>query len=153
MKRSDLQERVKESHNKLLMALDGFTEEQAAKPGVNPNWCARDALAHIVAWEFELSRILDEIRDGTYKPQKLPKEEIDEFNAKAVSTRHDWAMSEVADEYNAAHTQVDRAINELPDEVDESSRAYRWIEIVAIRHPADHATQIEEFRKQIGANS
>jgi uncharacterized damage-inducible protein DinB len=148
MKKSEIEERVRESHLKLLQALDGLTEDEATRVGLNPQWSIRDALAHIVAWELHGADAISEIQAGTWKPQRLNKELIDNFNAQAVAVRRDFSMREVSDEFNAAHARMLGLIATLPDEIDESSPTYKFIEGVTFRHMTHHAAQIAEWRQK-----
>lgn len=150
MKKTEVEERVRESHLKLLKALDGVTEEQATRVGLNPQWSVKDALAHIVAWELQGADTISEIQAGTWKPQRLNKEMIDQFNAQAVKLRSELSMREVSDEFNAAHSRMESLIASLPDEIDESSPTYKFIEGVTFRHMTHHAAQIEEWRQKQG---
>jgi hypothetical protein len=146
MKKTEIEERVRDSHLKLLKALDGLTEEEAARVGLNPQWSIKDALAHVVAWESQGADTIREIQAGTWKPQRLNKEMIDEFNARAVEVRRELSMREVSDEFNAAHSRMESLIASLPDEIEESSPTYKFIEGVTFRHMTHHAAQIEEWR-------
>jgi hypothetical protein len=146
MKKTELKERVHESHEKLIKALDGLTEEQATRVGLTSEWSIKDALAHIVAWEFEGVRIINEIQQGTWQPRRLDHQMIDDFNAQAVTDRRERSMREVADEFNIAHMEMERVIESLPDEVDESSPAYKFVEGVTFKHHAHHAAQIEKYK-------
>ncbi|HEX8845078.1 MAG TPA: maleylpyruvate isomerase N-terminal domain-containing protein [Pyrinomonadaceae bacterium] len=150
MKKTELQERVRESHHKLTEALDGLTEEQATRTGLNPKWSVKDALAHISAWEIEAARIVREIQEGTWKPQRLNQEMIDEFNRQAVESRREHSMPQVREEFDAAHSDMERLIEALPDEVDESTPAYKYIEAVTFKHLTHHAAQIAEYKKGVG---
>ena len=149
MKKMELQERVREAHQKLTKAIDGLTEEEATRKGLNPQWSVKDALAHIVAWEFEGARIVREIQEGTWKPQRLSNQLIDEFNARAVEERTDRSMREVTDEFNVAHSEIERLIESLPDEIDESTPTYKFIEGVTFKHHAHHAAQIEGWKTTV----
>lgn len=148
MKKTELMERVREAHEKLTKALEGLTDEEATRTGLTPEWSAKDALSHIAAWEIEGTRILSEIQSGTWKPQKLNKEAIDQFNAHAVESRRGNSMSEVRLEFDEAHREMERAIvNLLADEVDESSPAYKFVEGTTFRHHTHHAEQIQKYRE------
>jgi hypothetical protein len=149
MTKTELRERVRASHEKLTKALDGLSEEQATRRGLNPQWSIKDALAHITAWETEGARIVGEIQNGTWKPQRLDKQAIDDFNARAVEARKQDSMPQVREEFDAAHREMERVINSLPEEIDESSPAYKYIEGVTFRHFAHHAAQIEGWKRQL----
>ncbi|HEV2763509.1 MAG TPA: DinB family protein [Pyrinomonadaceae bacterium] len=149
MKRTELLERVREAHTRLVNALDGLSEEEASRAGLNENWSVKDALAHISAWEVEGARIISEIQQGTWKPQQVNKELIDEFNARAVEERRARSMREVTDEFNTAHQEMERVLESLPEEVDEKSPAFEYARAITFRHHAHHAGQIEEWKKKI----
>lgn len=146
MKKTELQERVRESHAGLTAALEGLTEEEATRVGLTEQWSIKDALAHIAAWEIEAARIVKEIQDGTWKPRRLNQEQIDEFNRQAVESRRERSFPQVREEFDAAHAEIERVINTLPEEVDEATPAYRYIEAVTFKHFAHHGAQIQKFR-------
>lgn len=146
MKKSEIMERVRASHGKLTDALEGLSEEQATRTGLNPQWSIKDALAHITAWEIEGARILREIQAGSWKPQRLNGQLIDEFNARAVEERLMRSMREAREEFDRAHGEMEQVIASLPEEIDEKSPTYKFIEGVTFRHHAHHAAQIEEFK-------
>jgi uncharacterized protein (TIGR03083 family) len=150
MKKTELLERVRASQEKLTTALDGLSEEQATRAGLTPQWSIKDALAHIVAWELEGARIIGEIQQGTWKPQKFDKQMIDDFNAHASEERKNLTMEQVRAEFNSAHRKMEDTLAAMPDEIDESSPAYKYAEGVTFRHHAHHAAQIEEFKKGMG---
>jgi len=148
MKRTDLQERVRESHGGLVSALEGLSEDDATRVGLTEQWSIKDALSHIAAWEIEVARIVKEIQAGTWKPQRMNQEMIDEFNRQAVEDRRERSFPQVREEFDAAHEEMERVIGSLPEEVDESSPAYRYIEAVTFKHFAHHGAQIQKFRDE-----
>lgn len=152
MKKAELLERVRAGRAKLDRALDGLTEAQAMQTGLNPQWSVKDALAHVVAWELEGASIVRAIRERTGKPPRLDKQQIDDFNARAVEQRRARTMREVSDELDAAHGEMERLIESLPDEVDESSATYKYIEGVTFHHHESHAAQIEEYKQRMKAD-
>lgn len=150
MKKSEIEERVRESHKKLTDALEGVSEEQGTRVGLNPQWSIKDALSHITAWEIEGARIVREIQGGVWKPQRLSQQLIDDFNARAVEERAARSYVEVHEEFGRAHTEMQQLIASLPDEIDESSPTYKFIEGVTFRHHVHHAAQIEDWKQKLG---
>jgi uncharacterized damage-inducible protein DinB len=148
MKKTELQEKVREAHTRLTKALEGLSEADATRVGLNANWSVRDALSHIVAWEVEGARIVSEIQAGTWQAQQLDEQGIDDFNARAVSERRARSMREVRDEFDKTHSHMESVIASLPDEIDEASPTYEYIAGVTAWHQASHAAQIEKYRKQ-----
>jgi hypothetical protein len=149
MKKTELQEHVREAHKGLVAALDGLSEDEATRVGLNENWSVKDALSHMAAWEIEAARIITEIQQGTWKPQRMSKETIDEFNRQAVESRKERSMPQVREEFDAAHREMERLIETLPEEVDESTPTYKYIESVTFKHFASHGAQIERWKKQM----
>lgn len=151
MRKTELLERVYVAHERLTKALEGLTEEQATRVGLNAEWSVKDALAHVAAWEIEGVRSISEIQAGVWKPQKFDKQSIDEFNAHAVESRRQNSMSEVRLEFDEAHREMERSIvSLLPDEVDESSPAYKFVENTTFHHHTSHAEQIEQWKLKMG---
>ena len=148
MKKTEIQERVRAAHRKLTDALDGLSEEEAARVGLTSQWSVKDALAHISAWETEGERRLREIAAGTWQPQRLSHEMIEDFNARAVGERKTRSWAELREEFDRAHASLEEFIASLPDEIDEKSPTYKFIEGVTFRHHEHHAGQIENYRKQ-----
>jgi hypothetical protein len=149
MKKTELLERVRAAHAQLTKALDGLTEEEATRVGLNPQWSVKDALAHIAAWEIEGALRISEIQKGTWKPQRFDQKMIDEFNVQATESRRERSMGEVRAEFDEAHSALERLLESLPDEVKESSPIYKYAEGVTFQHHAHHAAQIEEWKQRI----
>jgi hypothetical protein len=149
MKKTELQERVRETHQGLVEALEGLSEDEATRKGLTAEWSIKDALSHISAWEIEVARIVGEIQNGTWKPQRLNNEMIDEFNRQAVESRQNDSMPQVREEFDAAHREMERIIESLPEEVDESTPTYKYIEAVTFKHFAHHGALIKEWKKQM----
>ena len=148
MRKAELLERARGAHGAFVGALEGLDEERAARVGVNPRWSVKDVLAHIAAWEAEAAGVLARLRAGEAGP-RLDRETIDGFNAAAVEERRARSFRELREEYDEAHRRITEALDALPEEVDESSREYRFAEVVAVIHPAHHAAQIEEWKKKM----
>ncbi|HEX8097593.1 MAG TPA: maleylpyruvate isomerase N-terminal domain-containing protein, partial [Pyrinomonadaceae bacterium] len=104
MQRSELIGRMRESHERLARALDGLSEEQATRKGLNPQWSVKDCLAHIAAWEIEGTNIVKAMAGGKWVPQEMDMSLINKYNARAIEQRVNNSMREVTDEFNAART-------------------------------------------------
>ena len=154
MNKTEMQAGVRESRGRMNDMLDGLTEEDAARVGLNANWAIKDALAHVVAWERQGAQSVNEILNGTYQQQKLDKETINAFNARATEERRGRTLAELREEMQAAQSAIDSAIALLPEEADEATAgAFKFVEIVSARHYAQHAAQIEEWRQKMSGNT
>ncbi len=147
MKKTELLERVRVAHGEMERALEGLSEEDATRAGLNPNWSVRDALAHVVAWELEGARAIEGLRAGTYTPRPFDKETIDRFNEEAVSERRGRTFAEVRAEFDDAHRRMTGVLETLPDEIEERTPVYKFAEGTTLKHLSHHAAQIEEWKK------
>ena len=68
------------------------------------------------------------------------------FDQRAVAFTLDFA--EVREEFDRAHLEMQQLIASLPDEIDEKSPTYKFIEGVTFRHHAHHAEQIAKYRDE-----
>jgi hypothetical protein len=149
MKKTELLARVRTAHAGMLHALEGLTEEDATRAGLNPNWSVRDALSHVVAWEKEGARAIEDIRAGTYQPRPFDKESIERFNEEAVTERRTRTFAEVRAEFDAAHHAIETVLESFPEEIEERTPAYKFAEGVTFKHLSHHAAQIEEWKKKM----
>ena len=147
MKKTELLERVRSAREAMERALEGLSEEDATRAGLNPNWSVRDALAHVVAWEIEGANAIEGIRAGTYAPRPFDKETIDLFNEQAVAERRGRTFAEVRAEFEEAHTRMTGVLESLPEEIEERTPVYKFAEGVTFKHLSHHAAQIEEWKK------
>jgi hypothetical protein len=153
MLKTEIQERVKTAHQELVSALDDVPDEQTTCVGLTSHWSVKDALAHIAAWEIEGARIVSEIQSGTWKPQRLDKQMIDDFNARVVEERRALSMIEQRAEFDLAHERMSDVIETLPNQVDEKSPTYKFVEGVTFRHHSHHAEQIRQFNENCRATN
>jgi uncharacterized protein (TIGR03083 family) len=147
MKKTELLERVRAAREEMERALEGLSEEDATRPGLNPNWSVRDALAHVVAWEIEGANAIEGLRAGTYSPRPFDKETIDLFNEQAVAERRRRTFAEVRSEFEDAHERMTGVLESLPEEVEERTPVYKFAEGVTFKHLSHHAAQIEQWKK------
>ena len=149
MKKTELLERVRAAREAMERALEGLSEEDATRKGLNPNWSVRDALAHVVAWEIEGANAIEGLRAGTYAPRPFDKEAIDLFNDQAVTERRGRTFAEVRAEFEEAHTRMTGVLESLPEEIEERTPVYKFAEGVTFKHLSHHAAQIEEWKKKM----
>ena len=68
---------------------------------------------------------------------------------RVAAERRGRALAELAEEFGAAHRRMTEVLGRLPEEVDESTPAYKFTEAVTFRHFAHHAAQIEEWKRKM----
>jgi hypothetical protein len=149
MKREELLRQVNELQCRVTSVLDGLTERQAMSVGLNAQWSVKDLLAHLTSWKERAVVELVRIENGTWQPQKMEMEAVHKFNAEVVSDRQSRSLPLVRAELEQVHEEMLRLISVLPNEVDESSPAFRVINGAGIRHVAHHAAQLERWKLKL----
>jgi hypothetical protein len=146
MKKSEVLERVRAAHERLARALEGLSEEEATRTGVTAQWSVRDALGHVVAWEFKGAEVLGELIRGNSVPN-IDDEMIERFNAEKAAERRTRSLAEVKAEAEESHRRLIETLEQLPEELDESTRLYRFTEVATFGHITHHTEQIENWRR------
>jgi hypothetical protein len=88
------------------------------KPGLvvyaDSGWRAQDIIAHIAAWEEEVTRALEAYTwDKVYR---IPDFELDRYNAAQYEARREQSPDEVADGWRSARKDLIAAVRELSPE-------------------------------------
>jgi hypothetical protein len=149
MKKQELLNRVHEAHKQVTNVLDSLTDEQLMRVGLNAEWSVKDLLAHLASWNERGARELVSIEQGTWQPQKLEIAAVHEFNAEVVNGKRIKPFSDVRADFDRAHEEMMRLIENLPEELDENSPALRVVNGTGIRHIVYHAAQLEEWKLKL----
>ena len=91
------------------IAVEGRLEEAAAG-----EWTFRDVAAHAAAWMVEAVRVLPEYRAG--RPSEYTSDDVERFNAAAVTARRDLDEGELLGELDGAFGDLRRAAADLRDD-------------------------------------
>jgi len=125
--------------------VDSLPEDKVAEPGYFvEGWSAKDLVAHIGSWLAEAGVVLEQIRFGTYRPEEI---DIDAMNETFHDAMHDVAFSDVRAQGTAARNRMLRAWRSLPDD---SPEADRWISKAGPEHYAEHLPRLEEWVRDLG---
>ncbi len=85
------------SHQQLLRAIDGLSEQELRVPFPGRDWSIHDTLAHLAANEALMLELAKDIVRGTRTD--LPDDfDNDRFNAESVAARRDTPTSEIRQE-------------------------------------------------------
>jgi len=98
--------------------IDSLTDAQKAAPVLPDGWTIKDVLAHITAWEQELTGWLD-VANAGHEPNvpAFTQAYTDQTNAAIYRRNRDRSYGDVYAEYQATHTHdVLRAVAALPDD-------------------------------------
>ena len=85
------------SHQQLLRAIDGLSEQELRVPFPGRDWSIHDTLAHLAANEALMKHLAEDIVRGT--PTNLPHDfDNDRFNAESVAARRNEPTQEIRQE-------------------------------------------------------
>ena len=85
------------SHQQLLRAMDGLSEQELRVPFPGRDWSVHDTLAHLAANEALMMELAQDIVRGTRT--NLPDDfDNDRFNAESVAARQDKPTQEIRQE-------------------------------------------------------
>jgi Mycothiol maleylpyruvate isomerase N-terminal domain len=122
-------------------------EERVAEPGYFvEGWSAKDLVAHVGSWLAEAGVVLEQIRFGTYRPEEI---DIDAMNEAFFEAMHDVPFSVVRAQGMAARSRMLRAWESLPQG---SPEADRWIGKAGPEHYAEHLPRLREWVREVGGD-
>jgi Mycothiol maleylpyruvate isomerase N-terminal domain len=125
--------------------VDSLPPDLVGEPGYFvEGWSAKDLIAHIGSWLAEAGVVLERIRSGTYRPEEI---DIDAMNETFFDAMHDVAFEDVRAQGVAARNRMLRAWRSLPTE---SAEADRWIRKAGPEHYAEHLPRLEGWVRELG---
>lgn len=132
--------------NELHVVLDSLTEQEALEQGYYPEgWSAKDVLAHIGSWLAEAGIALEQIRNGTYRPEEL---NIDALNEQCLVGMRDLTIRDVRLQSAAARSRLRREWAMLPAETPD---AETWVRKAGPEHYAEHLPRLRAWVQEIRA--
>jgi len=106
-------------------------------------WSAKDLVGHIGSWLAEAGVVLERIRAGTYRPEEI---DVDRMNEEFFAALHDVSFPVVRAQALTARAQMLRAWGALPEP---SAEADRWISKSGPEHYEEHLPRLEEWVREL----
>ena len=132
--------------NELHAVLDSLTEQEALEPGYYPEgWSAKDVLGHIGSWLAEAGIALEQIRNGTYRPEEL---DIDALNEQCRIGMKDLTLRDVRLQSAAARHRLREEWANLPVV---SAEAETWVKKAGPEHYAEHLPRLRAWVQELRA--
>ena len=114
--------------------------EQAEHPGYyREGWSAKDALAHVGGWLAVAGAVLQQIREGTYRPGEI---DIDAMNHRFLENLKDMPFDTIKPQATTARARMLQAWSELPEL---SPEAAFWIRKAGAEHYGEHLPRLREW--------
>jgi hypothetical protein len=158
MTKQELIERIEQDWAKLQSSLDGLTEEQMHASGVVGTWSIKDILAHITAWQSRLITAMFKAARGFTPETTEGGATVDQLNEKWYREMKDRPFEQVWDDLDSSYHQLLKRIDSLSDQDLFDPQRFAWmrgdpfstyIAGDSYEHYAEHAAQIEEWRKKL----
>jgi hypothetical protein len=120
--------------------VDSLPEKDVATPGYfEEGWSAKDLVAHLGSWLAEAGIVLERIRFGTYRPEEL---DIDSMNQQFYGAMKDVPFRTVQAQASAARNRMLRAWYSLGGSAPEADR---WISKAGPEHYAEHLPRLHQW--------
>jgi uncharacterized protein (TIGR03083 family) len=158
MTKQELIEHIEIEWARLQAALDGLSEEQMHRPGVVGDWSVKDILAHITAWQSRLITAMFKAERG-FAPEATDDDAtVDQLNEKWYREMKDRPFEQVWDDLDSSYHQILKRLDSWTDDKLFSARQFAWMQGApferyiagdSYEHYAEHAVQIEAWRKQM----
>jgi Protein of unknown function (DUF1706) len=158
VKKTETLQRLKDSREAFLKAIDGLTDEAMVEPGVVGEWSLRDLFVHLTLWEAELVTTLYYVKLGRKPPAgTVTSESMDQKNARWHAENKDRPLERARTDFAAVRQQTLRRVRALTQaEIDhaekltwlEGAPLEKWIASDTYEHEAEHLQQIREWRER-----
>ncbi len=124
--------------------VDTLPPEHAERPGYyREGWSAKDALAHIGSWLAVAGALLQQIREGTYRPESI---NIDEMNGRFFETLKDVPLDSIRAQARTARARMLQAWSQLPELTPD---AISWIRKAGAEHYEEHLPRLREWISEL----
>lgn len=158
MKKSDIQDKLDENRERLLVALEPLPDEALEEPGAMDDWSVTDILAHLTAWESELVTGLMRIKQGKTPTKMIAAfEDVDGYNARRYKENKGRDIDRIFDDLQGVRVQLEQWLEEFSDRDLTDPKRYHWSEGITLAHiikensfghDEEHTPQIEDFAKR-----
>ncbi len=126
--------------------VDELPRDRVAEPGYfAEGWSAKDLVGHVGSWLAEAGAVLERIRTGTYRPDEI---DVDTMNEAFYAAMRDVSFADVQVQGIAARNRMLHAWTALPEM---SPEADRWIRKAGPQHYAEHLPRLREWVAELGS--
>jgi uncharacterized protein (TIGR03083 family) len=144
-----------DARERLMASLEGLTEEEMLEPGVCGDWSVRDVVAHVAAWDREVTATFAAMLEGERLPfLDFDEDELEQFNQDRQAAARDMPVPDAVAELTASRqalldllkaTNNTRLFAPAPgdEHADMSIAACLGAQI---SHDEEHAEMIETWR-------
>jgi hypothetical protein len=129
-----------------LGLVESLTADQMVEPGYYPEgWSVKDLLGHIGAWQAETVQVLEQIRVGTFGPQRV---DVDVLNQQFYEANKDLPLPVVRAECWSARNRMLEEWNALSQVTPD---AEEWFVESGANHYEEHNGRLREWVGELSA--
>ncbi len=148
MDKDTLTTRERDAWAELRATVDRLTPEQHERPGANADgWSMKDVLWHIAHWWKDLTRMLGEMREGTFVEPEDDDERTNAENARTLEESRRMHLADVEQGVDMARGRMLAAWDALPEVTEPAERWFVW---ETIEHYEEHLEDARRFAEQNG---
>jgi hypothetical protein len=125
LSKAELLEQIRSEHGLLEATLARLTHAQMLLPGVDGEWCVKDALAHISLWERWMIRWTNNLLQGE-KPDTPNPWDVDRINAEGYEKVKRLALAEVLEEFRLSYWDSVALAESLSEEQLQTDHPETW---------------------------
>ncbi|NPV65525.1 MAG: ClbS/DfsB family four-helix bundle protein [Anaerolineae bacterium] len=160
MSKKALLDDLRAARAEFLAAIEGLSEDEMLRPGVEGIWSVKDIIAHLIAWEAELVTALNRKLSPAYRnaPPIVLIEDIDEWNMEQYHQHANRPLDILLPDFHGVHKHLLLAIEGLDEQLLEDPLRFEWMEgeplayliqETATWHEQEHAESIRAWRRQL----
>ncbi|MCG3259321.1 MAG: DinB family protein [Candidatus Heimdallarchaeota archaeon] len=156
MDKEKTREFLKEEHERMNSVINSLNVEELVQYHIVKAWNIKDILAHLAAWNKELTKSIGIVLDKNDVWFRTKNEE--EFNKIQVVLRKSRSVEEIIDEWKNSFTKLIEKIESLSDDQWNFDSGFKWKDGSSISvkslfgyrkrdlgHEGWHAFQIEDY--------
>ena len=104
-----------------------------------------DLLGHLVHWEQGAAEQVWELQAGTSSPRKRTLEEAEQINWEVTAANRATLVPQLREQFSRARTEIVSALQEAPEEMDETFPLARIVRSQCVCHRGHHLAQLRAW--------
>ncbi len=157
MDKQELINKLEESRESMLEAIDGLAEEDLLRAGASGEWSVKEVLSHLTMWEAQIVTLLFQAHAGN-KPTTthFGKESTDALNERWHRQGQARMLNAVMADFEGVRDQTIRRVEALTEDDLTNPKRYSWLDGRALwqwvaeetfEHEAEHGAEIRAWRE------
>lgn len=148
MNRDQLLHRIESRWAAFKQVTAGLPDDALQEPGVAGDWCVKDLIAHVAAWEEETLKALPVIMEGKRPPRYG---DVDAFNARLHEANSRLSLDEARRMLESSHQRLLGFLVDVPERWYATETRFRHrLRLDTWGHYPEHTEAILAWRQARG---